>query len=514
MSKESSVKAMADLPPVLRTGALDRPYNQRIDTDILRPVTINQKGCRFVFNKTGVLDSNTQLNLAQIVRSTQTGNELGCYLPTASGALAMVARCFMTIGGKTISDLRDLGHYGTYHRLAFSNEYKKGIIMPKQGGNDVFQGSIGRDIIVDDGATKKRSRGFDAPFGVLSRPSSEYAVPLSYADQADVDANFGRQNADATDTTTDRSRILTRDADTTPEFAVGLAQLVPFLKAQGGIQIPLGLIQEEVAINIEWADGKIFGNRFFPPQTDTAGNPINADDCFSEIVTEKVFMMVDYLYYPEDMGAIAQEMTRRGGFNIPYTEVLTSERTVNVVAGDQTVSINLAFSGKRVKNVIIQKQVTDGNNLSVNNVGVYNSLAWLAGEAYNLQINSRNFYSRRIDNVALQKHELDMATGIKCKVAGARYSWNGNYNGAGLDHLMSDRLTNTYQNDDEEGTQHWLGIKVQNADGQGVRLSNVPMNYSEEINVQGGDNTQRKYRFFVGCQRVVNMNMGLVTVIE
>lgn len=514
MSKEASMKAMSSLPPVLRTGALDRPYNQTIDTDILRPVSINQKTCRFVFNKTGILDSNTQLNLAQtVVNSAQPTVNTGSCLCTSTGALGMIARAFLTIDGKTISDLRDLGHYSTYHRLAFSSEYKKGIIIPKQGGNDVFQGSIGRDILAD-GPTAKRSRGFDTPFGVISRPSSEYAVldETKLATQPDVDANFGKQSTEGTETREDSMRQLTIDEKTTPSFAVGLSQLIPFLKADGGIQLPLFALGE-VALNIEWAPDT-FGHRFFPPATDLAGNVIQDTNCTSRIVENRVFMMVDYLYYPQDMGEVAQQMTTRGGYNIPFTEIQVAERTNTVAQGEGTVSINLSFSGKRVKNVVVQKEITDGANLSINNVGRYNSVAYLNGEAYNLQINSRNFYSRRIKNVAVQKHELDMCMGLRCKLPGARYSWDNNYNGAGLSHLMSDRLTNGYQNDDEEGTQHWVGIKIQNADGMGVRMSNVPMNYSEEVNIDGGDNLQRRYRFFVGVQRIINMSMGLVTVIE
>lgn len=517
MSKEASIKAMSDLPPVLRTGALDRPYNQIINTDILRPVSINQSTCRFVFDRTGILDSNTQLNLAQtVVNSAQPAVNTGSCLNTSTGALGMVSRAWLTIGGKTISDLRDLGHYSTYHRLAFSSEYKKGIIIPKQGGMDIFQGSISRDLL-GPGPTSKRSRGFDEPFGVIGRASSEYAVlpEDQIPDQAGVDANFGQQSVEGSDIRESPLRQITIDENTTPSFAVGLAQLIPFLKAGGGVQLPLGLIQEEVALNIEWSPNT-FGHRFYPPEKDLAGNVITASNCSSKIVENKVFMMVDYLFYPQDMGEVAQQMTARGGYNIPFTEIQVAERTKTVVAGNQTASFNLAFSGKRVRNVVVQKELTDGANLSVVNTGRYNSYAWLNGEAYNLQINSRNFYSRRLSNVALQKHEMDMAMGLKCKVQGARYSWDNNYDPATGNRakLMSDREVNGYGNDDEEGSQHWVGIKLQNADGMGVRCSNVPMNYSEELNIAGGDNTQRRYRFFVGIQRVINMSMGLVTVIE
>ena len=505
------MKQMSALPPVLRTAPLDRPYRQAINSDILRPVSINQTSCKFVFDRVGILDSNSQLQLAQTVTQNNANSAVntGAYLPTSTGALAMISRCYMTIGGKMISDLRDLPHFSTYHRLQLSNEYKKGILNPKQGGNDNFQGSIGRRILAN-GNTAKRSRGFDEPFGVLSRPSSSYAVSLAQA-------TFGTQLADETNTAEVEKRQLTNDENTTPTFSVGLSQLIPFLKAEGGLQLPLGLIKEEVAIVVEFNDGNDFGHRFCVPTTDKAGNPLLATECTSKIVENKVLMMVDYLFYPEQILNVAQDMVAKGGYNVPYSEVLVSESVKTAVNGANTFSFNLSFAGKRVKNMIIQKQLIENvpANEVINNIGRYNSLAWKNNESYNLQINSRNFYSRSISNVGLQKSEADMASTAPLQLCGARYSWNNNWDGAVPNNLLSDRLTNGYANDSEEASQHWLGIKIQNFLGQGVRINNVPMNYTEQINaVAGDDPLTRRYRFFVETQRVVNLSNGLVTVIE
>ena len=120
------------LPSVLQTKTLERPENQDINTDILRPVNFSQTGAKFVFERKGILDSNSQLQLAQIVvDSADPTNFTGSVLPTATGACAMVKRAFLTIGGRRISNLDDVGHYNTWKRLHFSNEYKKGIVLPK-----------------------------------------------------------------------------------------------------------------------------------------------------------------------------------------------------------------------------------------------------------------------------------------------------------------------------------------------------------------------------------------------
>jgi len=505
----SQMKQVSALPPVLRTRPLDAPYRQAINTDILRPVSINQTSCKFVFDRVGILDANSQVQIAQtVVNSASPLVNTNAFCPTSTGILSAVSRAYMTIGGKMISDLRDLAHFSTYHRLQLSNEYKKGILNPKQGGNDTFQGSIGRTLLAN-GATSQRSRGFNEPFGVLSRPSSEYAISTA-------PATFGLQDADETDTSEVPQRRITVSEDSTPVFSVGLSQLIPFLKAEGGLQLPLGLIKEEVAIVIEW-NQDTFGHRFCVPAVDSANVPIIATNCKSTIVTSKVLMMVDYLFYPEQIMNVAQDMVTKGGYNVPYSEVLISEGVKTLANGDNTLSFNLSFAGKRVKNIVVQKQLVEAvpANEVINNIGRYNSLAFKNGESYNFQINSRNFYSRSISNVGFQKSEVDMASTAPLQLCGARYSWNNNWDGVVVTNLMSNRLTNGWTNDSEEGSQHWIGMKVQNYLGQGVRISNVPMNYTETVNaVAGDDPLTRRYRFFVETQRVINLSNGLVTVIK
>ena len=133
------------LPSVLKTQTYERPENQDITTDILYPVSINQSQAKFVFDRKGVLDSNSQI----VIR--QTCNQVGaaeqeCYLPTSTGALGMVSRAYLTIGGRRVSNLESVGHWGTWKRLHWSDEYKTGIANVKQGGADVFCGSASRAV--------------------------------------------------------------------------------------------------------------------------------------------------------------------------------------------------------------------------------------------------------------------------------------------------------------------------------------------------------------------------------
>tara|TARA_Y100000114_G_scaffold60327_1_gene55288 strand:+ start:6208 stop:7743 length:1536 start_codon:yes stop_codon:yes gene_type:complete len=505
------------LPPVLRATTMERPVNQDVNTDLLFPVNFSQQSCKFVFDKKGVLDSNSQLNLAQIVVNSAHADDTNSTLPTSTGALAMIRRAYLEIGGRRVSDLVQVGQYSTWKRLHFSNEYKKGIVQPKQGGNDVFVGSAARVIRATNDIVTQRTRGFGMPTGTLGRESSEFAV-----NDFDSSATYGTQQADQSDVADPPKRRITRDPNTTPSFAIGLGQLIPFLS--GGVQIPLFAIREEVSLVIEWAD-PTFGHRFYPPQTDAAGNAQNAADCTSTIVENSVFMCVDYLFYPDLMAGLAEEIMQRGGFDVPYTEILTQENMLITGAGDGAFNSNfqLALGGKKVKHIIVQKELVDGANESINNLGRYNSLAFRLGEQIQLNIDSNNYYSRPLSNGSLQKHEADMVEASPLQLCDYRYSWFNQTDPAGAiganDVGLSARLVNTYTNDSECGSQHWIGIKLENSFGQGMRMSNLPVIYTTQskpgIGLAAADqDTQRRVRFFTGIQKVLNISQGIVTQIE
>ena len=268
-----------------------------------------------------------------------------------------------------------------------------------------------------------------------------------------------------------------------------------------------------------------FGHRFYPPQTDSAGAALNAVNCTSTMVENKCFMMVDYLFFPSMMAELADEIMQRGGYDVPYTEEVVQENMLITGAADTAFNQNyqLALGGKRVKHVIVQKEEVDGADESINNLGRYNSLAFRLGEEIQLNIDSKNYYSRPISNASLQKHEADMVEGIPLQLCDYRYSWFNQVDAAGAFGAngkgLSDRRVNSYGNDAESGTQHWIGIKLENSFGQGIRMSNLPMIYTTRSKAGVGlaaadQDSQRRMRFFVGIQKVLNISQGIVTQIE
>lgn len=498
------------LPALLRTDAFERPVNQDINTDILRPVQFNQKTTRFVFDRKGVLDANSQLNLKLLVSdSGNAGEETGASFPSSCGILSLIRRAFLTIGGRRVSNLEEVGHYNTWKRLHWSNEYRKGIALPKQAGADVVVGSMAEGIATNS-QTAINSRGFSTPYGVLGRESSEYAI-----DENAANATFGTQVATSTTKSEFVDRQIGLTATSSPSFVIGLSQLIPFLI---GVQLPLFAIREEVALNIEWSeDGN--NSRFILPTTNPSGNAITPANCSSTIVEEDCFIMADYLFYPDQMEELADEIMNKGGYDIPYLEVYTQQNYTNNALNANTNSYQIAMGGKNVKHIIIQKQlpltIVDVNKT---NDGLYNSKAFRNGVSYQLQIDSQNYYSRPVKNTGLQKTEADQVEGIPLQLCNYLYSYDGQVNSDGtstnLTLGLTDRKYNTLTQNLEAGNQGWLGVRIENSFGVGKRVSNLPMVYTENVDVKANDITGRNVRFFVGTQRILNISQGIVNMIE
>lgn len=489
------------LPSVLRTQTYERPENQDITTDILYPVSINQKQAKFVFDRKGVLDSNSQIVLRQTCNQVGAA-EQECYLPTSTGILGAVSRAFLTIGGRRVSNLESVGHWNTWKRLHWSDEYKTGIANVKQGGADVFCGSASRAVeaIAPADQTKINARGFAAPYGQLGRVSDEFCK----------DAATGVMASALTDTTTPPGQVITSDANTSPEFTIGLSQLIPFLI---GVQLPLFAMREEVALVIEW-NSNVFGHRFCVP----AVNVANVNAITSTISTTDVYICADYLFFPGQLELLTQEMMTGGGYDIPYDEIQTIENTEPALAaGSHAFDTQLALGGKKVKGVVLQQQQVDAAGLVYDNIGRYNSIALRLGQSMNLFIDSQPFYSKNITNQSFMMQEANQIEGIPVQLCDYRWSWTNQVDAAGANLVLglSDRLYNGYANSVESGTAQFLGIKMENAMGQGRRISNLPMIWKRQATIAAADaGKQFQLRFFCITQRLCNISNGIVHTIE
>jgi len=512
---------MSDLPDVLKVTPLKRPINQECSTDILQPTTFSQTSCKFVLPNVGILDANSQLHLSQIVTdSAAPTTDTKAFYPSTTGACAMVQRCFLTIGGKEVCDVRDVNQYINWKRHHYSNEYKKGVAMVHQAGNDVYMGSAGLVNSVDYTAREKAARGFLPPYGVIGRESSEYAF-------VDVTAGaaFATQSNTRVNTEDKEKRLIPYQASRTPGMLISLAQIIPLLI---GVQLPLFAIEQEVAIIIEWAP-PTWGHRFMFNGINAAGDPIVKTDLTSTIVEEDVFLVMDTLFYPSLMADIKEQIFSRGGYSIGFDDIITQSNYLQYkeVEGVSTHDFQVPLSGKRVKKIIVQKQAEQEQIVEALNCGFYNSVALRTGEEYNFRIDNNNVYSIPIKNTALQRQEADAVEGIPLAMNSNVYSYKNNVlptgnipaNGA----TITPRLLNSHIQSNEIGSQHYLGLKIENAFGQGHLMGIHPLIYTEKgllTRFDGGEGTtpdrtsSRVVRFFAVYQKIMNINNGIVETID
>ena len=504
-----------ELPSVLMTATLERPENQRLETNILDPTAFSQKQVRFVFPPTGILASDSQLHLAQTVtNSLVPGVDTNSFYPTSTGALAMIQRAYLTIGGKRVSDLQSVGAYNTWKRLHFSNDYRERVAMPKQAGNDVFMGSASKTI-ADDSASAILSRGFDPPYGTLGRRSSEYASVFN------SDTDTGLQVEERTSTSDKGKRLITADPSTTPGFMISLNQLVPALK---GVNLPLFAIKEEVALVIEFSPNTI-RNRFMWAAKAADGTDLTVNDAsgkpkyessVSTIVQDQCYILADYLYYTDLMTQMEDVIMNRGGYNLPFDDLIVQSNAVNVAVGSFTQEFQIPLGGKKVKSIVVQKEVPTANI----NSAKYNSTEWRNGTEYQVKIDSSNFYSLPIKNRALQKTEADQIEGVPLVINDYQYTYKNQTQDStsGIiganDYGITDRLCNTHAQNVEAGTQHWTGVKLSNAFEEGIRISNQPIIWTEQGTATAPDIKTRTYRFFCTIQKILNISGGLALTIE
>ena len=260
--------------------------------------------------------------------------------------------------------------------------------------------------------------------------------------------------------------------------------------------------------------------------------------------------MADYLFYPEQLQALGDDIMTKGGYDLVYEELQVAYNAENS-AGNRGLGSNvltetfLPLGGKRVKAVIQQSQFNGsvGNpNAYLNNVGIYNSKALINGETMNLTIDSNPFYSIPLSNPALQFKEANAVEGIPLQLNAMLYDFTPSLDGASANYIqgLSDRLYNGYNQDallivpavapafdkglaGDVAAHHWTGVKISNAAGNGVRMSNTPMIWSRRSIIPAatpggfviGDNLVKWIlRYFVVTERVLNISNGIVNMIE
>ena len=485
---------MSNIPRILKTYDVDSvPVNQRSETEILFPVTSSQTGARFVFRRTGILDSNSKLQLQLI---SGAGDH---FLPISTGAASLIQNAYLEIGGKRISTTRDLGSWKTWLNMAYSNDYKEFIGSIREGLDDRLVGS---------------NNIANTTTGHLRHPQNNVANHITP----------------------------TNDSTTSPTFMLTLGDIIPCLS---NFRLPLFAISQEVALVLEWtADTQNI--RYCSRQGDAAQA--------STIGLDKLLICADYLYYPGLMENLAMEISSGSGLNHFFYDVLTSYRHeeaggVNPTANNQTAvrkfQHQIQLGGQKVRSIVAQFRkglaaygsggLSAGNGIN-QSMGQYVSNAYQNGDSYNLSVNNVPFYALDIENNSLAYTETSKALGQHLNLSNNQYTFQnligvGNnatdkgsfITNANSDLTLSDILFEGLAISDVVASKRWIGIKLSNIRGEPMPVSNLPLIFSHSHADQGGNagqggndewNIATNITFFAEVSRVLNIKNGVAQLVN
>tara|TARA_R110000822_G_scaffold136058_2_gene273609 strand:- start:5798 stop:7273 length:1476 start_codon:yes stop_codon:yes gene_type:complete len=385
----------AQVPDLMRIGAIDTEMAQDVQTVITDPVVFDQNTCRITLQNIGFLHSMSRITF-QVATATATnainGSNANATYPIGVGVHSLIQRATLTIGGKTICELEDFAHWMGYKSMFIANEINK-------ERESVLSGRIinHEPVYFDDfNASSYRIANSTDSLDTIAAPAG--AFKATAITSASATLSSGTQPAD---------NLLVRNE---PELQVALADLFPFLRFN---QLPLYMMKEQVSINL-----------VFTPVTATAGGIAGsqhricgqatapATDQTFAIKTGSVKLIADYLTFDGEI--MAQYAAANQEMNWNYVDYRLTKRTYN---GSSTIPqtqqiLNVGGAG-RIVNKMFCSMNNDNKLMSADPLNVYSSVNPGITATGNIQILTTNVryndeYLYPIDrtNPAIQFHDI------------------------------------------------------------------------------------------------------------
>lgn len=375
--------APANVPDIVRIGALPTNMQMSVDSDILEPVVKSQSFCRFVLENKGLLHSNSKI----VFSMAQTAIE--SFLPLNVAGSSIIERAVLKVGTKTINSTEDFGHYEAYRSTFISGENTKE-----------------REMI-----TTGKSINFGFHYNEDNDTTADFI-------RLDVGRELDRDNSN--DTTLPDYMLLPQKR----EFQINLSSLFTFLKMN---QLPLYLMREQVSIELHFtplASTLASSNRVSVREGQTT---TGAD---LDIDLESLRLVSDHIYYPtEVMDAFARQ---NSNMTMSYMDYHLSKQTLtSTESASQVNNIrNVGGAGK-----IITKLIVSLSNASASEhvLNAYNSRSMYQTESLgndsfsaslisNVKYNGEFLYPMDVSNSARHFHNMQQAEGTQPFIPKACYS--------------------------------------------------------------------------------------------
>lgn len=405
-------QAPANVPDIVRIGALPTNTQMSVDTDINEPVVKSQSFCRFVLENKGLLHSNSKIvfNMAE--------TDIETFMPMGISAASVIQRAVLRVGTKTVNSTEDFGHYEAYRSTFISGE-----------------NALEREMITTG---KSINWGFE-----YNKEDNTTADSL----RLDVGREIDRDNSD--DTTFQDYQLLVNQR----EFQINLSSLFSFLKMN---QLPLYLMREQVSIELHFTP---LASTLASSERVSVRGGATDTGADIDIDLDSIKLISDHIFYPtEIMDAFARQNTN---MTMSYMDYKLSKQTLtSVESASQLNNIrNVGGAGKIVTKLIVSlSNASKSTNLlneynsraGVSNVGLGND-SFSASLISNVKYNGEFLYPIDVSNYARHFHNVQQAEGTQPFIPKACYSLEmdnitpNEFEGRDTDHLAGRFFRQAYR---------------------------------------------------------------------
>ena len=488
------------LPDILKVKPMATVDTMTIHTSILEPVVCNQNVCRFTLERRGILDINSAVQVGAVYAPDPADGPRLTFPPIRTGGHALVKTATLRIGATAIATTDQYGHYETMMRQFKAVEER----VRKDG---VLSGCIDglEPSNLEDGSLQPMNLGWGRQPNANGEPTTTAVVPK---------ANLYSRKA--------------QGENTTAVFAIKLSQLFPMMRS---VQLPLYLIQEPVSIEIQWADGSVFGETYVTSRD----NPLTPMAGKVEIATTQVKFLADYLTYSDDrMSEMAAQVMSEDGLQMPYNDIITTTAATTAIAhpgagaGPIRTDLNteIGLSSRVVKNIMWADRVLAPNDGREVLLGQYRADAYCQPDEFNFRINDRLLFNRPVVNEAQKNNYLAQVEGVEIQVASCEYSLDQNVDHStvtkqitlpsfsGAQFIEGVDVTQVAMG----GHQHWCGVDLVTNPlvGSGTQIGQKPVSLQRTIYRGLGDenNQARQTLIWSKVERQFVLKSGVVSVTE
>ena len=463
------------IPDSLKTQPMATVSTMTVETSVLEPTVINEKFCRFVLERKGILDTGSVLKM-QVV----TTDSAGGWLPVKTGIHSAIERAVLRIGSKIVATSDQYGHYQTIRRAFKTTEEKSLKDMVKVGTLD----------------------------GVAPSPKQDGTMALK-------DCVYATNDTDGVQV---EQYSLTDSSTTTPEFTIKISELFPMMR---NVQLPLYLINEPCSIEVT------FRTQSNPAVGILAGVPTGSLDTGAKVVPGSVQFLADYLTYSDDkMSQTAAMVMSEKGMEMPYEDiVLTTTQFPGVpdpgagIVLEQSIVRDLGLSGMTVKSIVVSMGKDESTDQIVGN---YKSEAFPVDDSVQIRINDRQIYPRSLTRITQKQHQLSQCFSSDISIHSAEYSFNLSTDKSTNVRTITNRMVSSdctlggRSQSVLEGSQYFLGFDL-TTDAMGFKgtlVGQKPISMLHTLRRTSTSKDTRQVKYYALVSKLLVIKNGLVSVLN